>query len=67
MSAQIGHIEAPAPVLGHDPRSAEIDLKRRRTSAAPGPIDGSRYPRSAPEPVRTVRPSRGEELLRRQQ
>jgi hypothetical protein len=29
MSAQIGHIEAPAPVLGHDPRSAEIDLKRR--------------------------------------
>jgi hypothetical protein len=29
MSAQIGHIEAPAPVLGHHPRSAEIDLKRR--------------------------------------
>jgi hypothetical protein len=29
MSARTGHIEAPAPVLGHDPRSAEIDLKRR--------------------------------------
>jgi len=29
MSAQIGHIEAPAPVLGRHPRSAEIDPKRR--------------------------------------
>lgn len=29
MSAQIGHIEAPAPPFGHHPRSAEIDLKRR--------------------------------------
>jgi hypothetical protein len=34
MSAQIGHIEAPAPVLGHDPRSAEIDLKRRANQRA---------------------------------
>jgi hypothetical protein len=29
MSAQTGHIEAPAPPFGHHPRSVEIDLKRR--------------------------------------
>jgi hypothetical protein len=29
MRAQIGHIEAPAPVLGRHPRSAENDPKRR--------------------------------------
>ena len=29
MSAQTGHIEAPACVLGRHPRSAEIDVKRR--------------------------------------
>jgi hypothetical protein len=29
MSAQTGHIEAPAPPFGHHPRSAEIDPRRR--------------------------------------
>jgi len=34
MSAQTGHIEAPAPVLGRHRRSAEIDLKRRARQRA---------------------------------
>jgi hypothetical protein len=34
MSAQTGHIEAPAPVLGRHPRSAEIDVMKRANQHA---------------------------------